>query len=390
MTETASYFEALSAALQEAQLYRPVLLIDRDRLDANLAEMRRRLPAELGLRIVDKSLPCVPLMRRVAGTFGAERIMSFHLPITLAMLKAFPEADILYGKPLPVAAVHHALEQADPAEHEALIERVVWLVDTKERIRQYGELAAERDIRLRFAFEVDTGLHRGGVADADTLKSLFELSRLHENLVCEGIMGYEAHVPEIPGLFGGAEGEMRRVRARLEAFAAVLPPDNRRIVNAGGSKTAITYEGTGTVNEVSMGSGFLKPTDFDVAALDALKPAVFIATPVLKVENARLPGPLFMTRLLQVLRLFPRKGCFLYGGKWFAKPVWPRGMKECALWGPSSNQQLMALPEDCDLKVDAFAFFRPTQSEAVLQQFGDIAVYSKGKIIDRWPVLPTG
>ena len=390
MTESASYFGALSTALEEAQLHHPVLVIDRDRLDANIAEMRRRLPKRLGLRIVDKSLPSVPLIRHVAKTFGAERIMSFHLPVTRAMLEAFPQTEILYGKPLPVAGLRHALQQASPAERQALTERVVWLIDTRERLEQYADLAKGAGVRLRFAFEVDTGMHRGGIANAAALKALFDLSRRHEALSCEGIMGYEAHIPEIPGLFGGADSEMSRVLGRLEAFAAALPPENRRIVNAGGSKTSIDYNGDGAVNEVSMGSGFIKPTDFDVPALAALKPAVFIATPVLKVQEARLPGPLFVSRLLQTLGLFPRKACFLYGGKWFAKPAWPKGMKENGIWGQSSNQQLMALPEDSDLKVDDFAFFRPTQSEAVLQQFGDMAVYARGKIVDRWPVLPTG
>jgi D-serine deaminase-like pyridoxal phosphate-dependent protein len=390
MTESASYFGALSDALEEAHLHRPVLVIDRDRLDANLAEMRRRLPAGLGLRVVDKSLPSVPLMRHVTKTFGADRIMSFHLPVTRVMLETFPETEILYGKPLPVAALRDALDQAGPVERQGLIDRVVWLIDTRQRLEQYADLAETGGMRLRFAFEVDTGMHRGGIADAATLKTLFEASRGHAGLICEGIMGYEAHIPEIPGLFGGAEGETRRVLARLDSFATVLPVENRRIVNAGGSKTSITYEGNGAVNEVSMGSGFIKPTDFDVAALAAFKPAFFIATPVLKIENARLPGPLIVTRLLQTLGLFPRKACFLYGGKWHAKPVWPRRMKENAIWGQSSNQQLMALSEDSELKVDDFAFFRPTQSEAVLQQFGDIAVYARGKIVDRWPVLPTG
>lgn len=390
MNEQAPYFAALSTALAAANLHKPTLVIDLDRLNGNLAEMRRRLPDELGLRIVDKSLPSVPLMRHVAKTFGGERIMSFHLPVTRAMLEAFPEAEILYGKPLPVAALRHALEDASPAERKDLVQRVVWLIDTRERLEQYGRLAVDADVRLRFAFEVDTGMHRGGVADAAGLKDLIDLSLSYPRLKCEGIMGYEAHIPEIPGLFGGAKGEMARVLGRLRDFVSALPPDSRHILNAGGSKTSITYAADGVVNEVSMGSGFLMPTDFDVEALRNLKPAVFIATPVLKVAPVRLPGPLFVTRALQALGLFPRKGCFLYGGKWSAKPAWPEGMKENAIWGLSSNQQLMALPRDCALAVDDFAFFRPTQSEAVLQQFGDIAVYSDGKIVDRWPVLPTG
>ncbi|WP_244598264.1 alanine racemase [Pseudohoeflea suaedae] len=380
----------MSAALKEAGIHRPALVLDRDRLDGNIAAVRRKLHEGLALRIVDKSLPCIPLMRRVAGTFSADRIMSFHLPVTRVMLQAFPEADFLYGKPLPVAALRHEFNSARPEIGEMLAKRVVWLIDTEERLEHYAALATERGITLRFAFEVDTGMHRGGIADAEALKSLFDVSRRSPQLECEGIMGYEAHIPEIPGLFGGAEGEHEKVAERLHAFAAALPPECRRIVNTGGSKTSVTYRPDGMINEVSMGSGFVKPTDFDVKALAELKPAIFIATPVLKIVEARLPGPLLVTRFLQALGMFPRKGCFLYSGKWYARPAWPEGMKENDIWGLSSNQQLMGLPSGCDLKVDDVAFFRPTQSEAVLQQFGAIAVYSGGRIVENWDVLPTG
>ena len=51
----------------------------------------------------------------------------------------------------------------------------------------------------------------------------------------------------------------------------------------------------------------------------------------------------------------------------------------------------MALPNDCEAsKPDDFAFFRPTQSEFVLQQFGPIVVFANGAIVEEWPVLPVG
>jgi D-serine deaminase-like pyridoxal phosphate-dependent protein len=40
------------------------------------------------------------------------------------------------------------------------------------------------------------------------------------------------------------------------------------------------------------------------------------------------------------------------------------------------------------LQADDYVFFRPRQSEAVLQQFGDIAVMEDGRITERWPVMP--
>jgi len=40
------------------------------------------------------------------------------------------------------------------------------------------------------------------------------------------------------------------------------------------------------------------------------------------------------------------------------------------------------------LQADDFIFLRPRQSEAVLQQFGDIVVVENGRITERWPVMP--
>ena len=40
-----------------------------------------------------------------------------------------------------------------------------------------------------------------------------------------------------------------------------------------------------------------------------------------------------------------------------------------------------------DLQVDDWIFLRPTQSEFVFLQFGDIAVYDRGRIVDNWPVF---
>ena len=69
------------------------------------------------------------------------------------------------------------------------------------------------------------------------------------------------------------------------------------------------------------------------------------------------------------------------------QPAWPPGMRSSSLYGLSSNQQLMTVPASCDLAMDDWAFFRPSQSEAVMLQFGDIRVVSGGEIIDRWPTL---
>ncbi|WP_224544694.1 alanine racemase [Mesorhizobium sp. CA16] len=376
-----AYFAALADALMAAEIFRPCLVLDRDRLDGNVALVKQRLAPGLDVRLVDKSLPCVPLLSHIAKALGTNRFMTFHPPVTQAVVDAFPEGDLLYGKPMPVGAAKAALTRGGAGWWS----RVCWLIDTPERLAEYGALAAALDTELRFAFEVDVGLHRGGFRDPAEINAL----TLPKGLLCDGIMAYEAHAPEIPGLFGGAAKALKQASAKVADFAAALDPNQRRILNIGGSKTALLHGG-GVANEVSIGSAFVLPKDFDTPGLEGFQPAAFIATPILKALEPMLPGPPAVSRALQGLGLFPRKGCYLYGGKWMAEPVFPEGMKPNGLMGLSSNQQFMGLPAGADVKPGDYAFLRPTQSEAVLQHFGAIAVFSAGSIVEFWPVLPMG
>ncbi|RWA69441.1 MAG: DSD1 family PLP-dependent enzyme [Mesorhizobium sp.] len=375
-----AYFAELSKALKAAEIFRPCLVLDRERLDGNVALVKERLAPGLAVRLVDKSLPCLPLLSHIARALGATRFMTFHPPVTQAVLDAFPEGDLLYGKPMPAGAAKAAL-----ARGGGWWSRVCWLIDTPERLAEYGALAAERGTELRFTFEVDVGLHRGGFSSPAEIKAL----TIPERLRCEGIMAYEAHAPEIPGLFGGAANALKKASARAAEFVATLDPKQRHILNIGGSKTALLH-GAGVANEVSIGSAFVLPKDFDTPGLQGLQPAAFIATPILKAVDAMLPGPAAVSRMLQAFGLFPPKGCYLYGGKWMAEPVFPDGMKPNGLIGLSSNQQFMGLPANADVKPGDYAFLRPTQSEAVLQHFGSIAVFAGGRIVEFWPALPMG
>ena len=377
-----AYFATLSDGLKEAGIFQPCLLLDRDRLDRNVALAKERLDPDLAVRLVDKSLACLPLLSHIGNALGTNRFMTFHPPITAAVLKAFPDADLLYGKPMPVHAARAALVKGG-----ADWSRVCWLIDTQERLAEYGALADELGAELRIAFEIDVGLHRGGFASPEALSKALSALPGHRRLRCEGVMAYEAHAPHIPGLFGGAARALANASEQAAAFIACLGADQRRILNIGGSKTALLHHGS-AANEVSMGSAFVLPSDFDTRGLEGFQPAAFIATPILKVVEPMLPGPPAVTRLLQALGRFPRRGCYLYGGKWMAEPVFPEGMRANGLLGLSSNQQFMGLPANATAKPGDYAFLRPTQSEAVLQQFGSITVFSGGRIADRWPALP--
>ena len=81
---------------------------------------------------------------------------------------------------------------------------------------------------------------------------------------------------------------------------------------------------------------------------------------------------------------------FTYGGYWKAIPESPRGLSYNALFGRSTNQEMLNGSRAVALAPDDWIFLRPTQSEFVFLQFGDIAVYEDGAITEHWPVFEAG
>ncbi|OHX20211.1 DSD1 family PLP-dependent enzyme [Chromobacterium sphagni] len=388
------YFRKLSAALRQAGIGTPTLVLDRERLHANARQILRNLNGRLPLRVVVKSLPCPALLEEVAGLAGTQRQMLFSLPQLLAMARQ--DRDILLGKPLPAPAALAFYRQFDGRGFQPE-RQLQWLVDTPQRLAQYRELARGQDLRLRVNFEIDVGLHRGGIASLETMRSMLDIVQAEPRLQWAGLMGYDAHVAKIPNLPGLREQAHAHARARYAVFAdevrarpGVFGSAKTPCFNAGGSPTYRLYDGSGVENEVALGSAMVKPSGFDSAMLADLQPACFIAAPVLKAQAPfELPyGVEWLGGLLRAWDDNARRGYFIYGGNWLADPVSPPGLSGSGLYGASSNQQVLLGSGRQALAVDDTVFFRPRQSEAVLQQFGDIAVYEHGRISEMWPVLP--
>ena len=67
------------------------------------------------------------------------------------------------------------------------------------------------------------------------------------------------------------------------ASGAKTTDTNDLTLNAAGSPTYTLWGNVeGIANELSIGSGFVKPLDFDLPSLANHRPALYIATPVLK------------------------------------------------------------------------------------------------------------
>ncbi len=388
------YFMELQAALTRAGIATPTLVIDKNRLDANIDALNGSLPEGMGYRIVTKSLPSQKLIRHIAERTGTNRLMTFNLPMLIAQSRAEPNADQLLGKPLPVVAARRFLETVQSPEMQA---RVQWLIDTPERLAQYASLASEMGAVMRISLEIDVGLHRGGFRAQEEIISAVKAIDAHPNLNFSGLMGYEAHVsghPEILGLRERAlQDSWSKYSAAKEVVKSVLGEDafKHAVLNAAGSPTFRNYTSTDIANEVSVGSALVKPSKFDFSMLEPFSAASFIAAPVLKTyEQTELPltGLGFVDDVQQAMNPNSRKTVYIYGGYWKAVPVDPPGLETNSIWGNSSNQEMLNGGKNLNLKTDDFVFLRPEQSEAVFLQFGDIAIFDGKEISDFWSVYP--
>jgi len=103
----------------------------------------------------------------------------------------------------------------------------------------------------------------------------------------------------------------------------------------------------------------------------------FIATPILK----RYDDLSFLPQTPPgVERVY-----YIYGGYWKARMVSPPDIGEPLY--RSTNQSPIATSNAVDLQVDDYMFLRPTQSEFVMLQFGDLLAVKDGEFTARWPVF---
>lgn len=385
-----SYFAQLERSLRDHGLARPTLVVDLDRFDRNVDVLAREVGSRHA-RIVAKSLPSPRLLEYAMRRAGTDRLMAFHQPFLSQIARDLPATDVLLGKPMPVAAADRFYRGLAPGAFDPA-RQVQWLIDGPERLRQYRELAAGRDLALRINVEIDVGLHRGGLAEPAELARLLAAIDADPRLELAGLMGYDAHVARIPAIAGEQARELERVERRYRAFLDVLGApraDRPRTFNAAGSPTyRLWSEVEGVASELAVGSALVKPLDFDLPILEVHVPAAWIATPVLKVSDGlSIPGLGALSRLWRLWDPNRARTFFVYGGNWMARPVSPPGLEENPIYGRSSNQEMLNGSRGVALEVDDYVFYRPTQSESVLLQFGDLALVRGGRIVDFWPVF---
>ncbi len=391
------YFQQLGRALDRAELSSPTLVIDRGALIRNIENLKSHIGDDYHYRVVGKSLPSLPLLKTVMDEANTQRLMMFHQPFLNQVASTFSSSDVLMGKPMPVSAAANFYRQLKSGSEFDSTRQLQWLIDTPERLAQYQQLAKELKVAMQINIELDVGLHRGGVSNDETLQTMLQMIESNPALSLSGFMGYEPHVAKLPGdKLAARDKAMTIYQNRLSTAEKMLGRDLSQLtLNAAGSPTYRYYCGEHKStqfphNELAAGSCLVKPEDFDLPSLTDHQPASFIASPVLKaLDSTQLPGDFGIGKLMGLWNPNRRKTFFGYGGYWKANPHSPQGLSLNPLFGRSTNQEMYNGSNSVPLQPDDWMFLRPTQSEFVFLQFGDIAVFDseQGDIVDLWPVF---
>ena len=386
----ASYFAALNQLLRREGGGIPLLVIDLERLDQNADLLAQHLGQKLPVRLVAKSLASTGLLNYLANRLGTQRFMVFHQPQLNQMALDFPQADLLLGKPLPAAAALAFYQQLPVASPFIPARQLTWLIDSPKRLAEYAELARALKQPLQIALEIDIGLARGGFASPTQLgQALQWLSDNPTPLRIRGLMGYDAHIAHTPFWVGQAQAfaeSNARYLAFLDSarsFPALWP--QQPLLNGGGSWSyRLHAAGRTPLNELAVGSALLKPSDVDTPLLAEHRPALWLASPVLKAQNGDLPFMGSSQALLQRWNPNRQRAFYLYGGQWPAVPVSPAGLDYDPLYGRSTNQERLIGSNHTALQVDDWVFLRPQRSEGLFAEFSELRLLRRGRFVGSW------
>jgi len=259
--------------LKTIELDTPVLWVDLDALERNIADVARTLKAAgVGWRPHVKGIK-VPAIAHLALAAGALGVTCAKLGEAEVMAAAGIR-DILIANqvvgPQKIARLVHLRRQAD----------VKVAVDSAENVAELGRAAVVNGVELGIVVEVDVGLERAGVAPGTPAVELSRRVHGTPGLCYQGLMGWEGQARRIENLDVRRavieESVGRLTHTAHQCREAGLPVG---IVSAGGTGTYYVTAHLSGVTEIQTGGAIFG----EVASKRwgvGTRPALFVRTTV--------------------------------------------------------------------------------------------------------------
>ena len=255
-----AYFQQLQTLLQQQGSGTPTLLLDLDRLDANIHALKQLLKPQAAYRLVVKSLPSTALIDYVLRKTGSQRLMCFHLPF-LQQCAA-------------ISARRHPARQtaADSGGAAVCCPRPsgpAACAMAGEQPRPLAAIPATGGANRRAAaHQYRTGCRpasRRRQRSTPSWRRCCARSRQRPLLHFSGFMGYDAHVGKIPGVLQSAEDSYQQSQQRYSDAIALLrqqaPPcwTRRRSPSTAPAARPCTGTASSVCNDLSAGSCLPSP-----------------------------------------------------------------------------------------------------------------------------------
>ena len=345
------------------ELVTPSLILDLEIVRENLAfmaERMRNLPATLRAHIKVHKSPDIARMQIDAGAIGVGTATIW-------------EGIVMARAGIKDVFVINQVVGPEKVKAAALLSREIPLkvaVDDSSNITALAEAARKADSEIGCVIEVDTGMHRSGVASAEEALQLAGQISQSRNLRLDGLTGYEGHC----SLEFDKIKRERMEKEAMDYFVGVADFLRKngfecRIVSAAGTGTWELTASHPGVTEIQPGS--YATMDGYHARLD---PRFKQATTVLATVISRRPDWIVTD-----------------AGK---KTV---GADEAVL--KDYNYEIIRYAEEhgifridasCPLKLGDTVELYPGYTPFAVNYFDVYHVVEGGKVIDIWPIIPRG
>jgi len=348
------------------ELDTPVLLIDLDAMERNMARM-----AELAR---DAGIACRPHAKahkspdiaRLQIERGAVGICCAKLGEAEVMAAAgIP--DILITT--PVIGVSKLMRLMMAASQS----RIAVVADNADNIREMAMCAQTAGVRIAVVVEIDVGQGRCGVPPGEAALALARQIHEADWLIFRGLQGYQGKIQQLPGFAERADG----ARAALEKLAATA----RLIRDDGIPVEVLTGGGTGTSAIDAAGHGLTEIQPGGYLFMDARYGAIEWQ------DGGRVPFEQSLSVLSSVISLPGANRCILDMGLKSVSsdqgPPVPVGL-DGAVFSFAGEEHGMLTWDGaaCPLAIGAKARFLPTHCDTTVNLY-DRFIAVRGDEIDR-------
>ncbi|MBJ7287868.1 alanine racemase [Williamsia sp.] len=380
-----------------ADLDGPVVVLDRNALEANIADMRRRA-AGVPIRVASKSIRVRSVIDDILGRDGFAGVLAYDIDEAIWLATESGVTDVLMGYPTARRASIAALAADDVAAA-----RVTLLIDSVDHLdlidaaapagrRNPVRVAIDLDASLRAPVLGHIGVLRSPVHTASEATTLARAVMDRPGVDLVGVMSYEAQVAGVGDAISGSWRSGAPLRNRLiramqaasmaelrrrrgAAVAAIRQITDLEFVNGGGTGSLEATAADDSVTDIAAGSGFFGGHLFDNYSRFHPSPALAFGLQVV-----RRPTPGVVT---------------CHGGGWIAsgppapdrlpRPVWPEGLAYEPREAAGEVQTPLRGAAADHLGIGDRVWFRHTKSGETSEHAAEIVIVDDGTVVDSVP-----